>query len=121
MRYRRTHQQPRLRRSPNTVRDGVDGYRIPTVMPDAGAGHDLAQRYDDGVDGYDTYCGHTSQAVAVDGPALAQACARLAGDAALRVDVHGGQQQLPAGALPFPTGGRPGGEGGFQRRRQPGH
>ena len=29
--------------------------------------------------------------------------------------------QLPAGALPFPTGGRPGGEGGFQWRRQPGH
>jgi glycosyltransferase involved in cell wall biosynthesis len=68
----------------DTVRDGVDGYRIPTVMPDAGAGLDLAQRYDDGVDSYDAYCGHTSQAVAVDGPALAQACARLAGDAALR-------------------------------------
>jgi glycosyltransferase involved in cell wall biosynthesis len=73
----------------DTVRDGVDGYRIPTVMPDAGAGHDLAQRYDDGVDGYDTYCGHTSQAVAVDGPALAQACARLAGDAALRRELGG--------------------------------
>ncbi len=68
----------------DTVRDGVDGYRIPTVMPDAGAGLDLAQRYDDGVDSYDAYCGHTSQAVAVDGPALAQACARLAGDADLR-------------------------------------
>jgi glycosyltransferase involved in cell wall biosynthesis len=68
----------------DTVRDGVDGYRIPTVMPDAGAGLDLAQRYDDGVDSYDAYCGHTSQAVAVDGPALAQACTRLAGDAALR-------------------------------------
>ena len=66
------------------VRDGVDGYRIPTVMPGAGAGLDLAQRYDDGVDSHDTYCGHTSQAVAVDGAALARACARLAGDAALR-------------------------------------
>jgi hypothetical protein len=68
----------------DTVRDGVDGYRIPTVMPDAGAGLDLAQRYDDGVDSYEAYCGHTSQAVAVDGPALAQACTRLAGDADLR-------------------------------------
>lgn len=58
------------------VRDGVDGYRIPTVMPDAGAGLDLAQRYDDGADSYDAYCGHTSQAVALDGAALAQACAR---------------------------------------------
>jgi glycosyltransferase involved in cell wall biosynthesis len=68
----------------DTVRDGVDGYRIPTVMPAAGAGLDLAQRYDDGVDSYEAYCGHTSQAVAVDGAALAQACARLVDDAGLR-------------------------------------
>lgn len=68
----------------DTVRDGVDGYRIPTVMPDAGAGLDLAQRYDDGADSYDAYCGHTSQAVALDGAALAQVCARLSGDAGLR-------------------------------------
>jgi len=66
------------------VRDGVDGYLIPTVMPGAGAGLDLAQRYDDGVDSHDTYCGHTSQAVALDGAALARACACLADDAALR-------------------------------------
>jgi len=68
----------------DTVRDGVDGYRIPTVMPMAGAGLDLAQRYDDGVDSFDTYCGHTSQAVALDGAALALAYGRLIGDAALR-------------------------------------
>jgi hypothetical protein len=68
----------------DTVRDGVDGYRIPTVAPSAGAGLDLAQRYDDGVDSYDAYCGHTSQAVAVDGATLAQACARLVDDAGLR-------------------------------------
>jgi len=68
----------------DTVRDGVDGYRIPTVMPGTGAGLDLAQRYDDGVDSYDMYCGHTSQAVAVDGAQLAQAYARLIGDADLR-------------------------------------
>jgi len=68
----------------DTVRDGVDGYRIPTVMPGAGAGLDLAQRYDDGVDSYDMYCGHTSQAVAVDGVQLAQAYARLIDDVDLR-------------------------------------
>lgn len=68
----------------DTVRDGVDGYRIPTVMPGAGAGLDLAQRYDDGVDSYDQYCGHTSQAVAVDGALLAQAYGRLIDDAGLR-------------------------------------
>jgi glycosyltransferase involved in cell wall biosynthesis len=68
----------------DTVREGVDGYRIATVMPGAGAGLDLAQRYDDGVDSYDQYCGHTSQAVALDGAQLAQAFERLIKDAALR-------------------------------------
>jgi glycosyltransferase involved in cell wall biosynthesis len=68
----------------DTVRDGVDGYRIPTVMPGAGAGLDLAQRYDDDVDRYDMYCGHTSQAVAVDGVRLAEAYGRLINDAGLR-------------------------------------
>jgi glycosyltransferase involved in cell wall biosynthesis len=68
----------------DTVRDGVDGYRIATVMPGAGAGLDLAQRYDDGVDDYDEYCGHTSQAVALDGAQLVQAYARLIADAGLR-------------------------------------
>jgi alpha-maltose-1-phosphate synthase len=68
----------------DTVRDGVDGYRIPTLMPPAGAGLDLAQRYDDGVDSCAMYCGHTSQAVALDGALLAQAFERLVGDADLR-------------------------------------
>jgi starch synthase len=68
----------------DTVRDGVDGYRIPTVMPGPGAGFDLAQRYDDGVDSHDQYCGHISQAVAVDGALLAQVYGRLIADAGLR-------------------------------------
>jgi len=68
----------------DTVRDGVDGYLIPTVMPGAGAGLDLAQRYDDGVDNYEHYCGHTSQAVALDGAQLAQAYERLIKDRELR-------------------------------------
>jgi alpha-maltose-1-phosphate synthase len=68
----------------DAVRDGVDGYRIPTVMPGPGGGIDLAQRYDDGVDSYDQYCGHISQAVALDGAALAQAYERLIAGAGLR-------------------------------------
>jgi glycosyltransferase involved in cell wall biosynthesis len=68
----------------DTLREGLDGYRIPTVMPGAGAGLDLAQRYDDGVDSYEEYCGHTSQAVALDGAQLAQAYQRLIEDAGLR-------------------------------------
>ena len=61
----------------DTVRDGLDGFRIPTVMPEPGAGIELAERYDDGLDSYDMYCGHSSQAVAVDGAALREACGRL--------------------------------------------
>lgn len=68
----------------DTVRDGIDGYRIPTVMPGPGAGLDLALRYDDGVDSFDMYCGHASQAVAVDGALLAQAYGRLVCDPELR-------------------------------------
>ncbi len=68
----------------DTVRDGIDGYRIPTVMPGPGAGLDLALRYDDGVDSFDMYCGHASQAVALDGALLAQAYGRLVCDAELR-------------------------------------
>ncbi|MEH6434670.1 glycosyltransferase family 4 protein [Massilia sp. DD77] len=68
----------------DTVRDGVDGYRIPTIMPGPGAGLDLAMRYDDGVDSFDMYCGHTSQAVAVDGAGLAQAYGKLIRDGELR-------------------------------------
>jgi glycosyltransferase involved in cell wall biosynthesis len=80
----------------DTVRDGVDGYRIATVMPAAGAGLDLAQRYDDGVDSFDTYCGHTSQAVALDGAALAQAYERLIQDAGLRRTLGASAQRRAA-------------------------
>lgn len=68
----------------DTVRDGVDGYRIATVMPAPGAGQDLAQRYEDGVDSFDMYCGHASQAVALDGAGLAQAYGSLIRDPHLR-------------------------------------
>jgi starch synthase len=73
----------------DAVRDGVDGYLVPTVMPGPGAGLDLAQRYDDGVDSYDQYCGHTSHAVAVDGALLAQVVERLSASAELRRELGG--------------------------------
>jgi alpha-maltose-1-phosphate synthase len=76
----------------DVVRDGVDGYRIPTVTPGPGAGVDLAQRYDDGVDGYAMYVGHASQAVALDGALLTQACERLIRDAGLRRELGANAQ-----------------------------
>jgi len=61
----------------DTVRDGIDGFRIPTLMPGAGMGSDLALRHALEIDSYDMYCGHTCSLVAVDVQATAAAFARL--------------------------------------------
>jgi glycosyltransferase involved in cell wall biosynthesis len=68
----------------DTVRDGVDGIRVPTLMPPPGWSEDLADRHANAYDNYDHYCGFTSQFVAVDPEACAAAYARLAGDPGLR-------------------------------------
>lgn len=67
-----------------TIRDGVDGFRVPTVLPPAGAGLDLALRHAMQTDSYDMFIGRTSMATVVQPEALAQAVCRLAADAALR-------------------------------------
>ena len=69
----------------NTVRDGVDGFRIPTHMPGPGLGQDLALRHALELDTYDMYCGHTCSLVAVDVPAATAAFERLFDSAALRI------------------------------------
>ncbi len=68
----------------DTVRDGVDGFRVPTRMPRAGLGTDLAARHALELESYDMYCGYTSSLVAVDIDAAAQALSRLFADPALR-------------------------------------
>ena len=68
----------------DTVRDGVDGYRVASLIPPAGSGADLAQRYASGTDTYDFYCGFTSQFAAFDPEALTSACRQLINDPALR-------------------------------------
>lgn len=68
----------------DTLRHGVDGLRVPTLMPRAGLGIDLADRHAAGIDSYDLYCARASQFVAVDVEAAAQAYLRLVSDAALR-------------------------------------
>ncbi len=50
----------------DTVRDGADGFRVPTVMPQASLGGDLAYRHALEMDTYDMYYGHTCSLVAVD-------------------------------------------------------
>jgi len=68
----------------DTVRDGVDGFRIPALMPQPGLGGDLALRHALEIDTYDMYCGHTCSLVAVDVDATAQAFSRLFASAELR-------------------------------------
>jgi len=68
----------------DTVRDGVDGFRIPTLMPQAGLGGDLAYRHALEVDTYDMYCGHTCSLVAVDVQAAAVAFEKLFNSPELR-------------------------------------
>ena len=68
----------------DTVRDGVDGFRIPTLMPGAGMGGDLALRHALEIDTYDMYCGHACSLVAVDVDATAQAFTRLFASPELR-------------------------------------
>ena len=68
----------------DTVRHGVDGFRISTCMPEAGLGSDLALRYALEVDTYDMYCGHNCSLVSVDIEATAQAFIQLFESSELR-------------------------------------
>jgi starch synthase len=68
----------------DTVRRDVDGILVPTSMPPAGAGLDLARALTGRVIGSEQFLGLTSQAIAVDVDRLADAIARLAGRPELR-------------------------------------
>jgi glycosyltransferase involved in cell wall biosynthesis len=68
----------------DTVRHGVDGFRIATCMPEAGLGTDLALRHALEVDTYDMYCGHSCSLVSVDIEATAQAFIQLFESSELR-------------------------------------
>ncbi len=68
----------------DTVRDGIDGFRIPTLMAPAGLGADLAGRHALDLDTYDLYCGYSSSFVSVDVQATTAAFTRLFSSAELR-------------------------------------
>ncbi|MBI1733484.1 MAG: glycosyltransferase family 4 protein [Gammaproteobacteria bacterium] len=67
-----------------TVEHGVTGFLVPTVMPAAGTGEELAYRYFMGQDTYDQYIGHVSQCIAVDAGATARALEDLIRNPELR-------------------------------------
>ena len=61
----------------DTVRDTIDGFRIPTLGPKAGLGGDLAHRHALGVDTYDMYCGYSSSLIGIHLEKLTEAFVRL--------------------------------------------
>lgn len=68
----------------DTVRDGVDGFRVRTWIPPEGLAADLALAHAMGVMNYDHYIGYQSQFTSVDAEASALAYERLISNPALR-------------------------------------
>jgi hypothetical protein len=64
----------------DTVRDGVDGFRVPTMAPRPGYGGDLAHWFANGWLSYYNYVGATAQYTAVDLGAAEAAIAALVED-----------------------------------------
>jgi glycosyltransferase involved in cell wall biosynthesis len=71
----------------DTIEHGVTGFRVPTTMPPAGDGIELAKRYDLKIDSYDIYCGHTCELISVDIGMTALYLEKLAFDPELRAQM----------------------------------
>ena len=68
----------------DTVRHGIDGFLVPTRLPPAIWGHELAARYETEIDSYDLYCGQAALHVAADPKELTDRLADLVDNPALR-------------------------------------
>jgi starch synthase len=68
----------------DTIRDGVDGFTIPTLTPGPLMGENLARFYEAGTLSYDSYIGNASLATSVDTAACARAYRALIDDPGLR-------------------------------------
>jgi starch synthase len=68
----------------DTVRDGVDGYTIPTLAPRKGLGSELAYKYFSGQNNYGDYLAAVQQSTSVDFDALSIALKRLIENPSLR-------------------------------------
>ncbi len=67
-----------------TIRHGVDGFRIATTLPQPGLGGDLAFRYALDIDNYDFHCGHTCMHISVEVAQAVKAFIALIEDETLR-------------------------------------
>ncbi len=70
-----------------TVRDQIDGFRIPSLMPQGGLGKDLALRHALEIDSYDLYCGYTSSLISIDIPSTTQAFIKLFQSPEIRIQM----------------------------------
>ncbi len=71
----------------DTVRDGIDGFRIPTIAPSPGSGVDLALRHTLELDTYDFYIGRASLATVIHSQTLAEKLTLLCKDSKLRKEM----------------------------------
>jgi alpha-maltose-1-phosphate synthase len=68
----------------DSVRDGVDGFRIPTFMPPSGLGDDVARDYEANLEDYNLYVGRACQLTCVDFEQLQKRLTDLIENAELR-------------------------------------
>lgn len=68
----------------DSVRHGVDGFRVPTLMTSGPFGEPLVDRYAADIDSYDMYLARTTYNVVVDVEATVEAFVKLIEDPALR-------------------------------------
>jgi glycosyltransferase involved in cell wall biosynthesis len=68
----------------DTVRDGVDGFRIPTIMPPPNLGENFAKMHEAGTITYDIYCGLSCQTVSISMVSLIEKLTLLVENSALR-------------------------------------
>jgi glycosyltransferase involved in cell wall biosynthesis len=68
----------------DTVRDGLDGYRVRTWAPAPGMGQPIARAFEAQTMNYDNYCWAAAASTAIDPEALADRLAALVADPALR-------------------------------------
>lgn len=77
----------------DTVRDGIDGFRVPTWTAPPGDGADWARGHALGTLNYDHYCGNASAAVAIDPRATRDALAALIASPERRAEMGAAARQ----------------------------
>ncbi|MEI6746107.1 MAG: glycosyltransferase family 4 protein [Methylococcaceae bacterium] len=68
----------------DTVRDGIDGFRIPTFMPPPNLGENFAKSHEAGTVNYDIYCGLICQTISISMEALVEKITMLVENPDLR-------------------------------------